>query len=240
MEVLPLKEWWALAMTDKMAAGTAWLNLPSADRTKVRKAVTRAKARTGLLDGPIRELGATIGKAVEEADLEDLIDSWGSGGPLSEHIELEIAAAFHAGRRWKEGEPVPGCVCETCTGMPDDHPARVLWKRKLQECRDSERWRREDDPNHDREWQQTVERAKAVSITQIAHLLGLGIPAGQGREARVCCPFHDDEHPSMRLNVEKQLWFCDPCGEGGSALGLYMRVKGLGFAEAVKELSRGY
>ena len=107
MEVLPLKEWWRLALTDTNAGAEAWENLTSADRKAVRKAVVRAaRARTGSLNDEIMKVIGTIGKAVEEGDLEDLINSWGSGGPLSEHIELELAAAFYAGRRWKEGEPV--------------------------------------------------------------------------------------------------------------------------------------
>lgn len=66
----------------------------------------------------------------------------------------------------------------------------------------------------------------------------MGTPEGQGgKEVRVLCPFHDDEHPSMRLNVHKGLWYCDPCGEGGNGLGLYMRVREVGWAEAVRELS---
>ena len=242
MEAVSLKEWWTLAMADKDAAGTAWASLTPANRKAVRTAVSRAKARSGLLEGEIRALGAKIGEAVEEADLTDVIDSWGSGGPLSEHIELELAAAFHQGRRWKEGEPVPGCACEYCTGLPADHPARVpAWKHKLQERLGQERRRHEDDPARAAEWQRKVEKARAVSTTQIAHLLGLGTPEGSGgEEVRVCCPFHDDEHPSMRLNAKKGVWYCDPCGEGGDGLGLYMRVKEVGWAEAVRELTESY
>lgn len=243
MEAMPLKDWWTLALTDTEAAAEEWRSLSPANRKAIRKAVIQAKARSGLLDGEIRALGAQIGAAVEEADLTDLIESWGSGGPLSEHIELELAAAWYAGRRWKEGEPVPGCSCERCTGLPADHPARVpAWKRKLQERLENERRKPEDDPDRDdraREWQRRVEKAKAVSITQIAHTLGLGTPEGQGEEVRVCCPFHDDEHPSMRMNVQKGFWYCDPCGEGGNGLGLYMRVKEVGWAEAVRELTDG-
>lgn len=241
MEAVSLKEWWTLAMADKDAAGTAWLDLSPANRKAIRSAVRKAKARLGLLDGEVRELGAKIGEAVEEGEIEDLVNSWPSGGPLSEHIELELAAAFYRGRPLDEGEPVPGCACEYCTGLPADHPARVpAWKRKLQERLEQERrGHDEDDPDRAAEWQRRVEKARAVSITQIAHLLGLGTPEGQGEEVRVRCPFHDDEHPSMRLNAKKQVWFCDPCGEGGNALGLYMRVKEVGFGEAVRELADG-
>ncbi len=233
-----IRGWWTLALADTSAAAEAWVRLSPVERKAVRTAVTRAKAKPGLLADDIRAIGETISSAIEQADLEDLINSWESGGPLSEHIELEIAAAMHQGRQWKDGEVVPGCSCERCTGLPAHHPARVpAWQRKLQETRERAR---KDDPDRAAKWQRMVEKAKAVPITQIAHALGLGTPQGLGKEVRVLCPFHDDEHPSMRLNVQNGLWYCDPCGEGGNGLGLYMRVKRLGFAEAVRELTESY
>src|SRR5439155_19442945 len=91
----------------------------------------------------------------------------------------------------------------------------------------------------DLEWRRRVEAARAIPITQIASLLGLGRPEGGGKEVRVRCPFHDDEHPSLSLNDEKGLWYCNPCGQGGTAIGLYERVRGVGFADAVLALTTG-
>jgi len=31
------------------------------------------------------------------------------------------------------------------------------------------------------------------------------------------CPFHDDEHPSLRFHPQKGGWYCDPCKRGGGA-----------------------
>jgi DNA primase len=81
-----------------------------------------------------------------------------------------------------------------------------------------------------------MQKAKAVSILDVAHRLGLGPASGHGKEQRITCPFHADEHPSLSLNTEKNVWFCHPCGEGGDGLGLYMRVKEISFAAAVREL----
>ena len=43
---------------------------------------------------------------------------------------------------------------------------------------------------------------------------------GRGNELRCCCPFHDDENPSLSVNVEKKVFTChsDSCGESGNIL----------------------
>ncbi len=57
-------------------------------------------------------------------------------------------------------------------------------------------------------------------------------PAGKviDREQYEWCPFHPDgqgkppHRPSLRLNREKELWYCDPCGEGGTFTELARRL----------------
>ena len=39
------------------------------------------------------------------------------------------------------------------------------------------------------------------------------------------------------MNAERGLWICDPCGEGGDVIELWRRVRGVPFAEAVRELA---
>jgi AAA domain/CHC2 zinc finger len=46
-------------------------------------------------------------------------------------------------------------------------------------------------------------------------------------ERAVCCKLHDDHSPSMRINIQKALWRCDPCGKGGDAFTLYAELHGL-------------
>jgi len=72
---------------------------------------------------------------------------------------------------------------------------------------------------------------------EVVQRLGLGTPVRRGGEFAVRCPLHDDGVPSLRLNPEKQLWYCHPCGVGGDALQLLMRVRRIEFAEAVRELA---
>lgn len=55
--------------------------------------------------------------------------------------------------------------------------------------------------------------------------LGVDIDARDGREQKRRCPFHDDQHASLSINVSYGLWNCFVCG--GGALGtLRRKVKG--------------
>src|SRR5690242_15830274 len=55
---------------------------------------------------------------------------------------------------------------------------------------------------------QCIEIARAV----------LGEPAKtSGREAIYECPHHDDQHPSLKINLQKDVWMCGPCGAKGGA-----------------------
>ncbi len=151
--------------------------------------------------------------------------------PMSEHVRLEIASAIVRGRPPEPGEPVPGCGCKACTGLHADHPARVpAWRRA-----DPERATRTDDQRR-REWEQLVDEARRVPVLDVTARLGCGEPRGRGREVRVCCPLHDDSDPSLRIDAGRGLWFCDPCGQGGDAIELYMRARQLNFVGAVRKL----
>ena len=50
------------------------------------------------------------------------------------------------------------------------------------------------------------------------------------------CPFHEDKTPSLSVNQEKGLYNCFGCGESGDVFKLVMRVRKLGFPEAVSYL----
>lgn len=60
--------------------------------------------------------------------------------------------------------------------------------------------------------------------------------AGQNLKAR--CPFHDERTPSFTVSPSKQLFHCFGCGASGDAVAFYMKVSGLTFPEAVRELGR--
>ena len=40
------------------------------------------------------------------------------------------------------------------------------------------------------------------------------------------CPCHDDQHPSLSINPEKNCWLCGPCGKSGNAWELAAFISG--------------
>lgn len=59
---------------------------------------------------------------------------------------------------------------------------------------------------------------------------------GQNFKAR--CPFHEDRTPSFTVSPGKQLFHCFGCGASGDAIAFFMKVSGLTFPEAMRELGR--
>src|SRR5215813_4700037 len=57
-----------------------------------------------------------------------------------------------------------------------------------------------------------------------------------GREYHGLCPLHDDRHPSLRVNQEKQAWYCDPCGAGGDVIRFIELVEKVSYPEALSIL----
>lgn len=51
------------------------------------------------------------------------------------------------------------------------------------------------------------------------------------------CIFHADKSPSLRINVKKQAWFCDPCGIGGSVIDFVAKRDNSSIGDAMKKLS---
>ncbi|MFJ1932600.1 CHC2 zinc finger domain-containing protein [Kitasatospora sp. NPDC088160] len=46
------------------------------------------------------------------------------------------------------------------------------------------------------------------------------------------CPFHDDRTPSLSYNLDRQVWKCHSCGEGGDSYSLIMMKESTDFAGA--------
>lgn len=51
------------------------------------------------------------------------------------------------------------------------------------------------------------------------------------------CPFHREKTPSFSLRPDRGFFKCFGCGASGDAFAFVMQVKGIGFAEAVRELA---
>jgi hypothetical protein len=62
-----------------------------------------------------------------------------------------------------------------------------------------------------------------------------------GREwAKVTCPFHDDSHPSLSINLKEGYFKCHSCGAKGGGIGKFHMMKhSASFRETVQQLEEG-
>ena len=63
---------------------------------------------------------------------------------------------------------------------------------------------------------------------------------GHGQNATARCPFHDDRHPSLSVNLDTGAFRCrvPGCGANGrDVLAFHMQRHGLGFIDACKALN---
>lgn len=65
----------------------------------------------------------------------------------------------------------------------------------------------------------------------IAAAVGLTQAKTSGKEILFLCPNHDDTHPSLRVNSEKNCFFCGPCGKGGNAWSFAAFLSGSSLAD---------
>ena len=152
---------------------------------------------------------------------------WGGPGVKQtfDHLTLEIIHAswyrIRGGKALGPGDPVPGCSCPTCTGISERDPIRTQ----------NERSHRSGIVSGGE-----LEAAQGVPITKVCQNLGLGKGTKRGREVAFLCPLHDDKNPSLRVNVVKNVGWCDVCGLGGDGIWLVREVRRIGFREAVEYL----
>lgn len=76
---------------------------------------------------------------------------------------------------------------------------------------------------------ETVKRT--VTVRQAAERYGLKV----GRNGMACCPFHEDRHPSLKLNED--YFYCFGCGAKGDVIDFAARLYGLNGYEAVNKLA---
>ncbi len=74
----------------------------------------------------------------------------------------------------------------------------------------------------------------AVSVKEAAKYYGLEVNRGN----MVCCPFHNDRTPSMKLNED--YFYCFGCGASGDVIDLAARLFSLSGYDAVKKLATDF
>ena len=70
----------------------------------------------------------------------------------------------------------------------------------------------------------------AISVKQAAEHYGLKV----NRNGMACCPFHNDRHPSLKLNED--YFFCFGCGSKGDVIDLVAKLFDLTSYEAAQKL----
>ena len=71
----------------------------------------------------------------------------------------------------------------------------------------------------------------AISVKQAAEHYGLKV----NRSGMTCCPFHNDRHPSLKLNED--YFFCFGCGAKGDVIDLVAKLFNLSNYDAAKKLA---
>ena len=79
------------------------------------------------------------------------------------------------------------------------------------------------------------ERVKAaVPLRDAAKHYGLTV----SRNGMTCCPFHEDRHPSMKLNED--YFFCFGCGASGDVIDFTARLFGISLKDAATKLAADF
>ena len=58
-----------------------------------------------------------------------------------------------------------------------------------------------------------------------------------GKNYMACCPFHNEKTPSFSIDRDKQLFHCFGCGASGNFVQLVMRLEGLDYKDALRQLA---
>ena len=74
----------------------------------------------------------------------------------------------------------------------------------------------------------------AVPLRDAAKHYGLTV----SRNGMTCCPFHEDRHPSLKMNED--YFFCFGCGAAGDAIDFTARLLGLSCYEAAQKLASDF
>lgn len=85
---------------------------------------------------------------------------------------------------------------------------------------------------------------KIVSVATLEDVVQRYLPLHRnGSSAKTMlglCPFHDDRHPSLYVNLKEQYYKCFACGESGDLFKFVQKMEGCGFREALEILAGWY
>lgn len=75
-----------------------------------------------------------------------------------------------------------------------------------------------------------------ADIIKIVEHFGLSVEKDGTKpgQFKCLCPFHEDTHPSLKLNAEKNIYHCFSCEAGGNVLDFVMALEGIEIRPAAK------
>ena len=76
-----------------------------------------------------------------------------------------------------------------------------------------------------------------VSLLRLVESQGYELKR-EGKDYVLCCPFHDEKTPSLKITPENNLFHCFGCGVGGSVIDWVMKTQGVSFRHAVELLKK--
>ncbi len=74
-----------------------------------------------------------------------------------------------------------------------------------------------------------------ISLTRLIQSQGYEVIA-EGKDHVMCCPFHDDKTPSLKISSAKNLFNCFGCGSSGTVIDWVMKTQGISFRHACEIL----
>ncbi len=74
----------------------------------------------------------------------------------------------------------------------------------------------------------------AVTLRQAAETYGLRVL----RNGMTCCPFHEDKHPSLKLNED--YFFCFGCGASGDVIDFTAKLFGIDLKDSAEKLAADF
>lgn len=72
-----------------------------------------------------------------------------------------------------------------------------------------------------------------INMIDVCKIYGFNIQRGNF----ICCPFHNEKTPSLKLYDGDRGYYCFGCGEHGSVIDFTMRYFGLDFQSAISKLN---
>ena len=79
---------------------------------------------------------------------------------------------------------------------------------------------------------ETIDKLNELSILSVASRLEI-----RTKRKLALCFMHNDSHPSLHFNTDKNTWKCYVCNKGGNVINLVMEKLDIGFVDACKWLA---